>query len=959
MAALNFPDDRTGLVPAGTGPLQDGDIWRAPNGVNYTWNAAGSYWSATFQNDSIDTLGSTFLRLDTANAPLLGDLTIGAANQIDLATNGDASFVGNVGVGTTSARRQLHVHNTLTGTVGLMLTNAATLADNDSRGFQLKVGADKHAELAQMEDSYLSIFTNATEQMRIDSIGRVGIGAVPSDFSGDGDTLVLSNNGACGITIDATSATNSSIRFADGSTGNEAYRGYIVYKHSDDSMLIGTAAADQIKILSNGNVGIGSPSSISHKLCVNGNIEVGSAAEIRTASSTGQLRIQGGSTYPGGNILLGGGSGNDDIRFNTSGSSATNAERMRITSTGNVGIGSIDPADKLEVNGDIRLKPSTGANTLINFEYNSGLFAQIRGNGRNGDPLYGDLEFWTKGSTDSAPVERMVVDANGSVGIGVTSPSAVLHTSTNATDAAGLYLENRADAGASDAIGIVFGLRRAGGFAFSGTRIRAVKENAWTGTPSTINSALTFSTYNGETAGERLRITSAGLVGIGTQTPSHPLDVRGTNTQINFAATESGGGYLMSTNAGQWSISGGVRYNGAGWYARHTTSSIIKDDGDGNICFYTNTGNTLNNYVSPSERMRIFEDGGVGINLNSSQLAGAGNARLVVNVDSTAVYNATTNFNNHSVELTNRSSMGSAFMRFRSQANNGSAGIWNLGVIPYTNSTNSDFIFQTRTGDETYGERMRIKSTGDVGIGRTDPTYKLDVRDDNTYAARIGGSGGGDYYMEIGQGSPSSSPGFNATGTSTSMKFEINGTHVGRFDTNGNFLVGKESLDFAVQGVELRQGGEITLTRNGDLLTTRRLVSEGRHISIRSISGNDVGSVSTNGTNTSFNESSDYRLKENIVSLDNSIERLKELSPKRFNFISHPETTFDGFLAHEVHPVVPEAVFGEKDAVDDSGEMVIQQLDKSKLVPLLTAALQEAIAKIETLETKVAALEGN
>ena len=92
MAALNFPDDRSGLVPPGTGPLQDGDIWRAPNGVNYTWNANGSYWSATFQNDSTDKLSETFLRLDTANAPLLGDLTIGGSNQITLKTDGEASF---------------------------------------------------------------------------------------------------------------------------------------------------------------------------------------------------------------------------------------------------------------------------------------------------------------------------------------------------------------------------------------------------------------------------------------------------------------------------------------------------------------------------------------------------------------------------------------------------------------------------------------------------------------------------------------------------------------------------------------------------------------------------------------------------------------------------------------------------------------------------------------------------
>ena len=93
--------------------------------------------------------------------------------------------------------------------------------------------------------------------------------------------------------------------------------------------------------------------------------------------------------------------------------------------------------------------------------------------------------------------------------------------------------------------------------------------------------------------------------------------------------------------------------------------------------------------------------------------------------------------------------------------------------------------------------------------------------------------------------------------------------------------------------------------------------------------------------------------------MSNSIDRLKQLQPKRFNFILNPDTTVDGFLAHEVQSVVPEAISGTKDEVDSDNNPVYQGIDQSKLVPLLTAALQEAITKIETLETKVAALEGS
>lgn len=117
------------------------------------------------------------------------------------------------------------------------------------------------------------------------------------------------------------------------------------------------------------------------------------------------------------------------------------------------------------------------------------------------------------------------------------------------------------------------------------------------------------------------------------------------------------------------------------------------------------------------------------------------------------------------------------------------------------------------------------------------------------------------------------------------------------------------------------------------------------------------GSISVGSSATAYNTSSDYRLKENVSDMSGAITRLKNLKPKRFNWISDENNELlDGFLAHEVDAVVPQAIHGGKDATKD-GEPVYQGIDQSKLVPLLTGALQEAIAKIETLETKVAALE--
>jgi hypothetical protein len=117
-----------------------------------------------------------------------------------------------------------------------------------------------------------------------------------------------------------------------------------------------------------------------------------------------------------------------------------------------------------------------------------------------------------------------------------------------------------------------------------------------------------------------------------------------------------------------------------------------------------------------------------------------------------------------------------------------------------------------------------------------------------------------------------------------------------------------------------------------------------------------IGSITQNGTTAvAYNTSSDYRLKENVEPITGAANRILQLKPSRFNFIADPDHTVDGFIAHEAQAVVPECVTGEKDAVDEDGNPKYQGIDQSKLVPLLTAALQEAIAKIETLEARLTA----
>jgi hypothetical protein len=172
-----------------------------------------------------------------------------------------------------------------------------------------------------------------------------------------------------------------------------------------------------------------------------------------------------------------------------------------------------------------------------------------------------------------------------------------------------------------------------------------------------------------------------------------------------------------------------------------------------------------------------------------------------------------------------------------------------------------------------------------------------------------------------------------------------------RIDSTGNIIVENISTTgngyFKVPVASATKGAWVSLTSSTGLR---------KHLRFENGDG-EVGSISTNASATAYTTSSDYRLKENVVALDGAIDRLNQLPVHRFNFIADPDTVVDGFIAHEAAAVVPECVTGEKDEVNEDGDPVYQGIDQSKVVPLLTAALQEAIAMINALEARIAALE--
>ena len=132
-------------------------------------------------------------------------------------------------------------------------------------------------------------------------------------------------------------------------------------------------------------------------------------------------------------------------------------------------------------------------------------------------------------------------------------------------------------------------------------------------------------------------------------------------------------------------------------------------------------------------------------------------------------------------------------------------------------------------------------------------------------------------------------------------------------------------------------------------ITTNRVNSEGITIELRQ-AGGVRGSISVAGASAAFNTSSDYRLKENVDYTWDGTTILKQLKPAKFNWKVDPDNTVHGFIAHEAKAVVPDSVIGGKDAVDDNGDVSPQQIDQSKLVPILVKTVQELEARIKTLE---------
>ena len=480
-------------------------------------------------------------------------------------------------------------------------------------------------------------------------------------------------------------------------------------------------------------------------------------------------------------------------------------------------------------------------------------------------------------------------------------------------------------------------------------------------------------------AGERVRITSGGRLGIGDNSPSTALHVKSAdNILATFESTDADSLIEFKDNS-------------------TSDTMIIGCSGGDDLLLRTDAGNIIFKLGDNSEKARFDSSGNLGIGTTSP----------ATSLDVTGTIHASTSIGIRTTSPqcnlhVHQGDSGSVFAKFTNSTTTiASTRGLDIGIDSseqgfFNLRENKPFLFEINGS-----ERMRIDSSGRVLVGSGSVSLpkgtgsgSLDL-DNGTIALCVGGNDGSTgrtnstnknafivapHYTNAEQpiplitGSSQSSDNVVNIGGGTSLlnactkiRFytaanttTTTGTERFRVNPDGEVCFGVTTTPSATQG-----GTGIATAISGlpvFVKTSSKLHQANTYTHYQFFNSNGaVGEIQTSGSGTSFITSSDYRLKENETAITDGITRLKQLKPYKFNFKADSSTVLDGFFAHEVSSIVPEAVTGVKDYVatednvrsglaENVGDIVPQGLDHSKLVPLLVAAVQELISKVEALE---------
>ena len=924
--------------------IVDGTIVNAD--INASAAIAGSKISPDFGSQDIVTTGNLDIAQDIRH---IGDTDTGIAFDTDQV----ALKIGGVQRLTISSSNiQLSHGNGVQIAGSLRMSQAGGLfAVNNSSGtdtFTVNSSTGNVNTVGTITGSgNLTIDTNT---LHVDSSNnRVGIGTTsPTNKL----SLVGSDSG------------DTYLQIANSTTGSDANSGFLVGLKSDEGatlyqlennyMRFGTNGTERMRIDSSGNVGIGttSPDTLLH-------LSGADTAVIRLENSDNSLgadQLIGGLEFEktdpsgaGAGVVGGLRMYSSDVigsaaylTLSTSNSTTNNEEHVRITSDGKVGIGTTSPDTKLHLeasnNGVTAMTSAnnrlrfTDTDTTVTSNQPTGVIEfESRDSGNEGIQAYiackgsntgqGSLHFATGKEASSTLAERMTIDQSGNVGINDSSPRAELSVAAVSGNAPhidiGQAASNNFKLGYDSGHCILGAAASAGDFIF--------KNN--------VNS----DGHPGGSGTELMRIDSSGDTEINSENDKGLfVKTDGNNAAVRLRATggSDSGGFRINHNAPN-SLLLFDRISSNGVFA----STLVTLDSSGNVGIGTTSPSSLFNVDGGSANSAIEIDG-TG-RYRGFEIHEGGTRKAYFQHDATD-------------NLTRLQTLESNLVFLTSDVEQMRLSGSNLGVGTSSPVNNSGY-----GGITLNGSSGAIFSFKDSDVEKT----RLSLVADNTFSIQYppGNSG----IFRIDQLTADGSG--NITGATERMRVTNDGkVFIGHTNRNG---VDATTSTLSVTGNTSTNTGNVPGSFFGGAVTSQRFVL--------AFSNNNgvVGSISTNGTQTQFNDTSDYRLKENVVPLSNAITRIKALKPSRFNFITDATRTLDGFLAHEVAEVVPEAVAGEKDGMAgetyyeegdtlptgkeygdvktySTTEIHAQGLDQSKLVPLLVAALQEAIGRIEALEAK-------